>query len=1414
MNNNQRFSILTFPQFFNGEELALNVVVLPRDQNPLSSAIEQEAPIPDSVAFADANLSFTASLFNNLSTFPHNHAPVAGLQLTMARPSNAREIFEALSNHLSIVNLNATNRNVDLDAIPQGHKPEAARQENSTIKKYLPKSYRSAFNFTTSRHRNAVTDDSYHCAIKDGQNVPGFQRSSNVVSWGKVFAYLMRHPQLAQRAGMIFQTRMPIDPGYFPNGGWLYVDLASESDFRPQLDADHTFIRRYAARIPALLPSESRQVFACMQFPVQYKTLASDPDPQPMGNYNDLFVEAAAYDDGFAKIVHSQQPPNRDMLVEENDGAHPVKDIGIRLGWDDEQILIWYIRQLLADPAGELSGRLDAPLGVFGYNIDVRETTEPDNPWESLNLVSSKLPLTLSRDPLTPADVISLGNYEGELPFQVYPIQIDGRQNLNYWLPMYFANWTGHSMALPDPDAAAIYQITNIDVTADPEDTVNNTGTGVTGPAQNQLNQLYDFGPINTELRYGRNYEFRIRMQDMSGGAPSLETRPIQGTASDTTTCRFKRYLSPNQPRILELLPTGNDDNPLVNNDLPHAIEELNIRRPKLGYPAVVYTDKYANPIQRLINQSNLGINVNLAALQLNAEHRVGLGIADPDVDRIEVTVEIASLKLDKLDSVSGRDDYIHLYTTYRSFSSIVDDDDYENILNIPIEYRDVKVLHTGSETDLVSDFSLPSDINALTEIYLPTGREVRLTLRGVCEDKDDNTTYYGFINPSNKKLDNRFGEPFQVMAYSPSKDEIGLLIQTPGVPRLQGVFMQPDITAVFDGSLITLLHGTPENTRQNNAQQLADRLNLSSNKLTLSARKGNRVVFGCSSRIRHTLAPDNSSLTFASKGDLINHWLCCINFELDRDWMWDALENRSFVIRRTKRYTHDALAESTDIVVGDIEMVRTASFESLDNPQRHSSRFVFIDAVEPKREESDNGDEPDFPDTIELSYSIDVLFKQDHAEQQEALQPLVLSLPITTPPDQVPKIVSAGIALSPYVRNETYSTSEDRKRQLWIEFAEPIKDSKNAYFGRVLAYAPDQLISNNNPELLVAPEEPALPTDPELICVVTEGATNDLAGVNEMQVMEKSTTSDRHYILPLPHNLNANSDEMFGFFTYEFRVGRFRYPDTEEMVWVIPQARWGRRLRATGIQHPAPALTCMPNRDKNKLWVSAPYAVAVHDGKNVTADPPRTKLWALLYAQVKQADNQDYRNILLDDRQLNWQVQIEPEQDVDILERYNDAQLQVLRSIAFNHFKYEVNTSNVINTLKLVDFSAKNKDSTKYGTTVWTNGEVAKLLRILGLEQDSPLSVIVVEILPQITNIFEHISNLDRPKVAKATSWMVLQGQEQQIYGRKLDRQAGIATQRQVTPEPSPVSDELGFHRLMRTSKLTAVPDICCQDC
>jgi len=362
-----------------------------------------------------------------------------------------------------------------------------------------------------------------------------------------------------------------------------------------------------------------------------------------------------------------------------------------------------------------------------------------------------------------------------------------------------------------------------------------------------------------------------------------------------------------------------------------------------------------------------------------------------------------------------------------------------------------------------------------------------------------------------------------------------------------------------------------------------------------------------------------------------------------------------------------------------------------------------------------------------------------------------------------------------------------------------------------MLACSPDQLISNNHPELMVAPDEPTLPIDPEETRIVIPGATNDLAGLTAMQPMTKAEDSDRHYLLPLPPGLHADADELFGLFTYEFRAGHFRHKDTLEMAWTTAQGRFGRRLKATGIQHPAPTLTCAVNRDEKKLWVVAPYAVAVFDGKNVTADPPRTQLWCLLYAQVRQADNLDFRNILLDDKQLDWRVQVEDEPDLSPFLRYDDTQRRTLKNVTLKGVKSELIYAQIVKSYKLVEAGTMNKDAKKYGTVIWSNDEVAQWLDLFGLPGDSPLSVLVVEVLPQITNIFDHVSIENA-----AVNLKVKETVQSDVpsAGRASELSAMRRQQADFQQGPSPVSDQLGHHRILRTSPLTEVPFVCCPDC
>ena len=99
-------------------------------------------------------------------------------------------------------------------------------------------------------------------------------------------------------------------------------------------------------------------------------------------------------------------------------------------------------------------------------------------------------------------------------------------------------------------------------------------------------------------------------------------------------------------------------------------------------------------------------------------------------------------------------------------------------------------------------------------------------------------------------------------------------------------------------------------------------------------------------------------------------------------------------------------------------------------HPQRDFTRLVFVDTID------GNPVGNAFPRPIRATYTLKPAFINPPT-QTDPLAPVTLDLPVTTAPRQVPRIASAGIALSPYRRTATYDATETRRRALWIEFEE-----------------------------------------------------------------------------------------------------------------------------------------------------------------------------------------------------------------------------------------------------------------------------------------------------------------------------------------------------------------------------------------
>jgi hypothetical protein len=1119
--------LLPFLQRWDGASLSLRVLATPQG-SPLDPFAAGEP------AFADAAFTFELRLAGDPGLVPTLSTLATAIAVATPVPPQARALFEAFREQLPIDETIPT-----LDA----------RTTTARIMKYAPPGYRDATGYRGGTNPYLLTDDSYHCAIK--APVPegtAIFAPEPRLSWGKVIAQALRQPQLAEALGLVRTLEVTPPADFFEDGGWIYAALAAGTPGAGLFSIPGA-IKVYAARVPPL--STARSLFTPVLFPVAPSV--------PAGlSYDTLFREAVEYDDGFAKAVYVRQPRQADPLAED-DGDRPVNDHGVQIGWDDEQVVTWFNRQI--DPGAATQ---DAPMGVFGYRVDAKRPG--DALWSSLVLCETS----------TQVGDTSFPPAQSELRVEIAPNKLFGDIGPNYWVPSYYTAWTGPSLAAQDPVAA---QLRGLPV--HPAGIVRGVAPAVS-------------------LRYGDEYEFRVRLTDLAGGGPGPEADRRNPAPQPAAPLRFLRWVRPAGIRLRTSPPV------VPVPDAPPAL--LEVRRPLLGYPAVVFAGGAA---------ADVLADMPDAALEQRAP-----GLPDPDVDRVEIEVQVES------PGATARDGYITLYTTTRAFPATPADP-----LQVDLAWRDVPDAHT-----------LPADANGA--VVLPKSRRVRLVLRALCADRVD---YYG-------AADVRRGPASHVALRRNADDERGLLVPT-AAQAVEGIYLQPGAPSAPELFLAQKVAGQGVTAPRDPMGLLAEALDLERNGMALRAPAGKRTLFGCNSLLRHVIGPDGASLTFGAAEEITRLWLVAVRLDIMRDWSWDGLDHLAIL--------RDGLE------IGRVEPRGRGGHEAFGNASRDRSEAVFLDAVDPKAAGTP------FPRPLSFTYRVVPRFRRAPTRADPPLD-LEITLPITIPPVQVPQIVAAGIAMSPYVHDELYTRTEERRKALWIELAEPPADEQDRVFARVLAYAADPVLARDEegqPEVF----EPPLPVDPEPIRNIVPGQADDQAGLSAMQQLIP-TDSPMHFLVPLPPGMTPDSPELHGFFTYELRFGHTAF-------WSTAQGRFSRPLRITGVQHAAPQLRCAVNLTRTRLEISASFAVPVRDGRSIRPNVPATELWALLYAQVHQADDAIRRNILLGTRPL----------------------------IQRRQGKGNVPLKNVLGT----------------GVTSWTHSQIRSVLAEYTLGPDTPLSCLAVETLP-----------------------------------------------------------------------------------
>ena len=1113
--------VLPFLQHWDStsEKLSLRILLVPRDSFIVPY-------VPDDLAspkfFPNAELKFEIHILSGVQgSRPTLQSGIVVQNISLIPDASYARVFKDLVETFgeSITSIN----------------PKRARDADNEprfVRKHLPLSYRKATGYTPDGGAMFTTDSTYSCAMKQVRDkpyrkvmVPEFQPS-----WGELIASILRIPDFAVAAGFIRMCDISIPAQALKDGAYVWCELDRQIASNIGV-IDAAAMKTFAARILPVYGSSD--LFTPLLFPV---IESANSSVIPGETYDQTFREFEDYADGWAKAVHCAQSQTMAIVGEYHSNARPPKDLGIRLGWDDEQVTIWADRQI--DPSKAAFDNF--PVGIHGYRVDVLDSHTSQ--WFSLSHAKGDFGI---------GDMQAIGQITSELGVELHPTtSMDVVEDRSYWMPMYFTNWTQNALVGMDEKRMKLLGRYN----APPPVSAPNT-------------KFPHFGVVDSalQLRYGRKYQFRVRLMDHTGGGPTLESASGTFGPSPTASITFLRWIKPLAPQLVRDIPKF--DNRLGAET---ALDFIELERPLMFYPAVMFAGYEYNGRDAEAELLSIADDIYANPPAPGSPPATEPGLPDPDVDRVEITVLV---QIPAQDPLATDGPFMELYTTTWDFPP-----DLKARASIPLTWTDCKDIW-----DPANDWA-----SSTTALLLPRARTVRLRIKALCREQPENP-YFG-------AKDVRYGHPQLVYTLRKNAVTEPEELFAPATPSqtINGFFLQPglDLTA-----------------------QLAAALGLRSKDTTLRAAPGKRVVFACCSSIMHVMGPDQASLTFASQASLALHWIIVIRLFIKRDWSWDGFPLDG--IKVTRDNSHDVVTFAPRREVNEDAI-------SAPTPERSSTEVIIIDILDPKPPPGE------FPNVKHVEYKVETNFVAGIGTTSLGQRKdLSLDLPVVTPPTQVPQLASAGIAMSPYIHDDAYTTTLPRTKMLWLEFTLPPQDPDDRYFCRILKYAPDPLLLPTLDFSTSDAPEPPIPLDPERIRRIVPLQSIDVAGLDAMQPLIP-TSSPYHWGLPLPPGLTEDSLELLGFWTYEFRVGHWNDQETHTR-WSTAQARFGPVLRVAGVQHPAPQLRCSLNHDEIHIRVSARFAQPVLDGKPLWLGQPRTQMWFLLYAQAAIIDGSgEKKNILV----------------------------------------------------------------------------------------------------------------------------------------------------------------------------------------
>jgi hypothetical protein len=1334
----KNLSLMLLPQKWDGANLIANLLLLPNG--------DPTAPVPllsgQELPFAQAQPVLRAALLPSLakpcwdpSITP---AMLTYVPITLTYSASEQPIFAALKTEYT-------------PTLPPLAQPAGI------IRKDLPESFNAANGFGGANPEFFTAIDGFGCAI--GSQTPSTtQTPSSTIAWGEILSYALRQPLICQAMGLAYlEVSIPLDPMQVSTGGWIWlqIDDSNLNNWYAKLVTEQpAAVSTYAARLPAL--SSAQDVFAAILFP----TLPGAYDAQTMDQAQ---YEADLYLDGFAKIVHASQPTTSDSVTGDTTTIVPGTDAGIQIGWDDIQVTTWINRQVqIAQAIAGGMATQELPFTVLGYRVDVRQAAT--DPWASLCAASGTL---------NAASVFSTSFTAQELCVEPTPIQNAGTGQ-QYWLPRYFAQWRGRTLVVNDQYG---YAFSGGQPPA-PSTVVDSDFTGTISESLSGVNLLY-----------GQNYEFRTRLADLTGGGPV----PSDTSPSDAgiTTIPFRRYVPPKKvPLTLGTIDSSGN-------------QSLTVDRPSINYPEMVFTGA--------ADQSTLDALLALTPPQppvrpfpppdgsnMQTVPPFQAAVLDSDVVTLQIIVEAEAPKFD-----TGTPALMADADTPPSPGQL--DGIFRVVYNWQVDFPALTTpVAVGASTPIqltlqptsMSQIDAPvlPSAEQPTVLPIPTGRNIRIRLRGLGVDDPDNL-YYGNASARTgltADLRVRFeaAEANLLAPGSPDQELAAYYLRDLDNSSQQNILSTAIITAIQQGGgtwatqAYQNLQGTLTAPAQNPLQLLASALNLQLSGQTLTAPPGQRILFGAQNTLRHTLPQDRSTITFSTQKDLINHWIVVQRLTLDRDWTWSGLAQDgagqlAFTFQGVNYPTGTLPPTLATLGIVNLPFV-VSSLATQQNgaTQRDTTEIIFFSTIDSTVAVDD------FPLPTEGSYQLLATFTGAPTTPVQ-LWSGQIEVPITINPRQIPQLVSAGIAESAYEPSANYSTTSVRQRALWFEFDQPPQDPNDAYFVRVMNYGPDPLLMSNPVEITPAADTP-IALDPEPIRTITPDSANDAAGLYAMTQVQPSGSSPVHFLVPLPAGISPEALDLFGFWTYEIRVGH--------LLWSTAQGRYSRPFRVAGVQHPCRHLITTVDRataiptdggaSQPCIIASADLAQTVLNGQSLTAaSAPQTQIWFLLYAQLRRADGQAYRNLLLTKLPGIRPTKLDTTGN-------NDPFLPALNS------PVDMPSTAGIAQVQSIPVHAN-----------FSQSEINTILTDLLLPLNTPLSILAVELFNLEFDVIRQAAGGQGgtvPKLASATS------AGQSTSGTAVAVVAAPSTTAQHRIVGDPLGNELGTRRILRVSPLTPVGPIC----